>query len=79
MKMLQLQGTLVKELSLHVQKEKIKHAATYAKELLVANMNNNELHQKVESMTEEAETLRKDILLSTDEVNDVQEEFDEIQ
>lgn len=45
----------------------------------LANMNNNELSNKVDNMTEEAESLRKDILLSTEEVNDVQEEFDEIQ
>ena len=45
----------------------------------LANMNNSELHEKVKLMSEEAESLKKDILLNTEEVNEVQEEFDEIQ
>jgi hypothetical protein len=45
----------------------------------LANMNNHELQRKVVSMGEETEDLKKQIVLSTDEVNDVQEEFDEIQ
>lgn len=45
----------------------------------LANMNNSELHKKVEQMSEEAESLKKDILLNTEEVNEVQDEFDSIQ
>jgi uncharacterized coiled-coil DUF342 family protein len=42
-------------------------------------MNNTELHKKVAEMSEEAETLKKEILVNTEDTNDVQEEFDEIQ
>ncbi len=45
----------------------------------MANLNNSELHSKVAEMAEEAESLKKDILLMNEEVNDVQEEFGEIQ
>jgi hypothetical protein len=45
----------------------------------MANMNNTELHTRVREMSQEAETLKKDILLNEEEVNDVQEEFNEIQ
>lgn len=45
----------------------------------MAHMNNTELKKKVIDMGDEAENLKKQILLNTEEVNDVQEEFDEIQ
>lgn len=37
----------------------------------LANMNNSELHEKVKVMSEEAEALKKEILLNTEEVNEV--------
>lgn len=42
-------------------------------------MNNTELHTRVAEMGQEAETLKKEILQNEEEVNDVQEEFNEIQ
>lgn len=42
-------------------------------------MSNNELHSRVKEMSSEAESLKKDILLQSEEVNDVQEDFNEIQ
>jgi hypothetical protein len=45
----------------------------------MANMNNTELHTRVREMNQESETLKRDILQNEDEVNDVQEEFNEIQ
>jgi len=45
----------------------------------MANMNNTELHTRVAEMGQEAETLKKEILQNEEEVNDVQEEFNEIQ
>lgn len=42
-------------------------------------MNNSELKKKVVDMGEEAEDLKRQILLNTEEVDEVQSEFDEIQ
>ena len=41
-------------------------------------MNNTELRERVKDMHEEAEALKKQILLNEEEVDDVQGEFDEI-
>jgi len=45
----------------------------------MANMNNTELQKRVVEMAGESEDLKKTIMNNTEEVNDVQEEFDEIQ
>lgn len=45
----------------------------------MANMNNSELKKKVVCMGEEAEDLKQQIVLNTEEVTEVQDEFDEIQ
>ena len=45
----------------------------------MTNMNNTELTTRVAEMSEEAEALKKEILQNEEEVNDVQEEFNEIQ
>lgn len=45
----------------------------------MANMSNNELHSRVKEMSSESESLKKDILLQSEEVNDVQDDFNEIQ
>ena len=45
----------------------------------MANMNNSELKKKVVDMGEEAEDLKRQIMLNNEEVDEVQGEFDEIQ
>ena len=53
-----------------------KHITRYE---AMTNMNNSELTTRVAEMSEEAEALKKEILQNEEEVNDVQEEFNEIQ
>jgi 4-hydroxy-3-methylbut-2-enyl diphosphate reductase IspH len=45
----------------------------------MAHMNNSELKKKVVDMGEEAEDLKRQIMLNNEEVDEVQGEFDEIQ
>lgn len=45
----------------------------------MSKMNSTELGTRVKEMREEAENLKREIMQSEDDVNDVQEEFNEIQ
>ena len=45
----------------------------------MSKMNSKELGTRVKEMREEAEYLKREIIQSEDDVNDVQEEFNEIQ
>ena len=45
----------------------------------MSKMNSTELGPRVKEMREEAEYLKREIIQSEDDVNDVQEEFNEIQ